>query len=318
MKSWWKQKRIDVYLAAVIIPSIILSVLALWALVRQYEIINYILKTSPASLPEADWLNSLGRIGIFSFSMIVFALLLILLIGSYLSRRDIQRQLELTQLKNDFISTVSHELKTPLTSIRLLAERLVKLTPEEIAKQKEYHSLILEQSYHLSHLIENILDFSKLEEGKQEYKFEKMDLNNIIKEAIENYPVKVIRPDCSLEINLANDMPQFYLDKEAISRAFINILDNALKFSPAGGVVKIGVRKINDRVSIDVTDQGPGIGEEEKKKIFEPFYHAGKGTGLGLSLARHIAQGHNGRVEFESQKGKGSTFKIILPLENKI
>jgi signal transduction histidine kinase len=152
-----------------------------------------------------------------------------------------------------------------------------------------------------------------LEKRKQEYKFEEIDLTAVIKQAIENYPMKVIKPDCSVEVNLANDLPHFYLDKEALSRAFINILDNALKFSPPGGIIKIDMRKINDEVFIEVGDQGPGINEEEKKRLFEPFYHTGKGTGLGLALARNIVKGHNGRIEFESQKGKGSIFKIILP-----
>lgn len=318
MKSWWKQKRIDVYLAAVIIPSVILSVLALWTLFSQYNFINSKLKTAEAlSLSESSPFGFFSQISILAFSMIIFALLLILVIGSYLSTHDLQRQLELARLKDDFVSTVSHELKTPLTSIRLLAERLVKLPPEEAAKHKEYHSLILTQSYRLSHLINNILDFSKLREGKQTYKFEKIDLNKLARESIEEYPASFIRADCKLEIDLAGDLPLFYLDKESISRAFINLLDNALKSSPAGGVIKINTRKINEEAHLEVIDQGPGIDDTEKKKIFERFYHTGEGTGLGLTIARHIVEEHQGRIELESQKGKGSKFKIILPLNRK-
>ncbi len=301
MGSWWKEKRIDVYLAAVIIPSIILGVFTVWTLFS----------------PKSNLFGSFNQISTFAISMIIFALFLILLIGSYLSTRDMQRQLELTRLKDDFVSTVSHELKTPLTSIRLLAERLVKLPPEEAAKHKEYHSLILTQSYRLSHLINNILDFSKLEEGKQTYKFEKLDLTKLISEAIRDYPVNFVRPDCRLETNLTADLPLLYLDKEAICRAFINLLDNALKFSPSGGLIKINTGKSEKEVYIEVVDQGAGIEEKEKKRIFERFYHTGKGTGLGLTIARHLVEGHNGRVEFESEKGRGSNFKIILPLNRK-
>jgi len=296
--TWWKEKRLDVYLTAVIIPSIILGVLALWALI-----------TKP------DWLGSFSSISVFVSSMIIFGLLLILFIGSYLSTRDVQRQTELARLKSDFVSAVSHELKTPLTSIRLLAERLVKLTPEEIEKSKEYHQLILTQSYCLSHLINNILDFSKLEEGKQAYKFEKLDLAKLISDSIRDYPVNFLRPDCRLETNLTGDLPLLYLDKEAISRAFTNLLDNALKFSPPGGVIKINMRRSEKEVWLEVIDQGAGIDEKEKKRVFERFYHTGKGTGLGLTIARHLVEGHNGRLEFESEKGKGSNFKIILPLK---
>ena len=319
MKRSWRNKRVDLYIAAVIIPSIILAVLALWALVRQYNFITYTLKTEAAlALPEGEMFGSFSRVSIFAFSMIIFALLLILIIGSYLSTHDVQRQLEVAKLKSDFVSTVSHELKTPLTSIHLLAERLLKLKPEESAKQKEYQGLILTQSYRLSHLIGNILDFSKLEqEGKERYRFERSDTAELIRQAIADYPVGLIRPDCKLEINIAPDLPSCYLDKEAFLRSFINLLDNALKVSPAGGAVKINVGTAGKEMFIEVADQGPGIEEEEKKKIFERFYHKGKGTGLGLTLVRHIVEGHKGRVEVESERGKGSKFKIVLPIRNK-
>ena len=312
LQSWWSKKRIDLYLSAVIIPSIILAVLALWALIKQYNLLR-----TQAALPlvESELFGSFGRLSIFAFSMIIFALLLILIIASYLSRHDVQKQLEVAKLKSDFVATVSHELKTPLTSIRLLAERLLKLAPEEQAKQREYHNLIFTQSYHLSHLIANILDFSKVEqEGKEKYKFEKTDLVSLIKQSIANYPAGLIRPDCKLEIDMASSLPLFYLDREAVSRALINLLDNALKFSPKGATVRIAAREGQEEAFIEVVDQGPGIENREKEKIFERFYHKGKGTGLGLTLVRHIAEGHGGKVELESEKGKGSTFRIVLPM----
>lgn len=307
------------YVAAVIIPSTILAVFALWALVRQYNFLNYQLRIAgKLPLAEAELFGSFSRVSIFAFAMIIFALLLILVIGSYLSTRDMQRQLEVAKLKSDFVSTVSHELKTPLTSIRLLAERLLKLKAKEAVKQREYHNLIFTQSYHLSHLIDNILDFSKLERGGKEcYKFEQADLAQLLKQCIRDYPVKFTRPDCKLEVNIASQLPLLYFDKEAISQAFVNLLDNALKFSPSGGVIKINADKTNDAVFVEVIDQGPGIKEEEKKRIFERFYHTGKGTGLGLALVLHIMEGHKGRVEVESEKGKGSTFTIVLPLKNR-
>lgn len=314
LKFNWKQKRIEFYLAAVIIPSIMLAVFALWALARQYELINYKLKAQTSlSLAETGWLSSFNRISLFAFAMVAFSLLLVLLISSYLSSRDVEKQLEITRLKSEFVSVVTHEFKTPLTSIRLLAERLLKLEPQEAEKQKEYHSLILTQCSRLSRLINNILDFSKLEEGKQQYKFEKADLAGLLKQSLEDYPVHLIRPDCKLEINLS-PVPPLYLDKEALPRAFINLLDNALKFSPAQGQVKVSLYKDNSKVVIEVADQGPGLDTEEQKLLFERFYHTGKGTGLGLKIARHIVEGHFGKIELESQKGRGSVFKIILPL----
>jgi signal transduction histidine kinase len=318
LKSWLKEKRIDLYLAAIIIPSIILAVFTLWMLLQQYNFINFRLKIDPSlASTERELFGFFNKASIFAFALIIFALLLILIIASYLSKHNMRRQLEVAKLKSDFVSTVSHELKTPLTSIRLLAERLLKLDPQETEKQKEYYGLILTQSYHLGHLISNILDFSKLEqEGKRRYKFEKANLTELIRQAILDYPVKYIRPDCELEINSASDLPMSYLDKEAISRALINLLDNALKVSPEGGTIKINLGKLNAKeIFIEVIDEGPGIEEEDRQKIFERFFHKGKGTGLGLTLVNHIVEGHNGRVELESQKNKGSKFRIVLPLK---
>ncbi len=291
MKHWLKNKRIDAYLAAIIISSVTLGVVTLWIMAQQYRSLH-----------------------IFTFSMVIFALVLILIIGSYLSTQNLQRQMEVTKLKSDFVSAVSHELKTPLSAIRLLAERLVKLSPEENLKQKEYISLILKQSYHLSHLISNILDFSKSEEGKEKFTFEKTDLSELLKKSIEEYPAALIRPDCALKLNIAAGLPLCSVDKEALSRAFINLLDNALKFSPADGTVTINIDKTNEEIFIEVIDHGPGLDEEESKKIFEPFYHSGKGTGLGLTLAKNSIEAHRGKLVFTSAKGQGSKFKIILPL----
>jgi signal transduction histidine kinase len=317
LKVWSRQKRVDLYIAAVIIPSIILAVVALWGLVRQYHFINYRLRLAGTNtLVENEMFNAFSRVSIFAFSMIIVALLLILIIGTYLSVQDMQRQLGVVKLKNDFVSTVSHELKTPLTSVRLLAERLVKLSPEDYAMQKQYHGLILAQSYRLSYLIANILDFSKLEhEGREKYRFEKADLREICREVIAAYPAELIYPTCKLKIETADNLPLFYLDKQAISRAFVNLLDNALKFSPSSGIVKITIGIKGRKAFVEVADQGPGV--ENKEKIFERFYHTGKGTGLGLTLVRRIAEGHKGRVEVESEKGKGSRFRIILPVRNK-
>lgn len=318
MKSWWKRSRAEIYIAAVLVPSIILSVLALWALIQQYRFVSCNLDSKTMFFLAKN--NSFGyfsKVSIFSFFMVIVSLLLILIIGSYLSTRDTQRQLELAQLKSEFVSTISHEFKTPLTSIRLLAERLLKLKPEEKEKRREYHNLILTQSYRLSYLISNVLDFSRLEEeGEARYRFEQVDLGELVRQLLDDYPMRLVRPDCVLRVNISSDLPLFNLDNEAVSRAFINILDNALKFSRLEGVVKITVDKVNSEEGfIEVEDQGPGIDDKEKKVIFERFYHTGKGTGLGLAIVHYIVKSHNGRVELESEKGKGSKFRITLPFQ---
>jgi len=319
MKYCLNKKRIEFYLSLVIVSSIILSLLALFALVQQYSFVNKIIDKINIPEAEVNWFSSLNTISAFSFFMIVFSLFVILVVSSYLSTRDVQKQIEITKLKSDFISTVSHELKTPLTSIRLLTERLLKLDPYEIDKQRDYHHLIFTQTCRLNNLIDNILDFSKLgEEEKQICKIELVNLSELVKKIIDEYPVKVIKPDCKIEINIDVNLDDVYLDKEAISRAFINLLDNALKFSPTGGVVKVNLGNSGkNEVFIEVSDQGPGIEEKEKEKIFERFYHTGKGTGLGLAIVKNSVNRHNGRVELESEIGKGSLFRLVFPMKNK-
>jgi len=313
----YKTRRIDVYLSIVIISSIILSGMALWALAWQYRFVNYQLKDNGLASTQGQWLGIFSKISLFALSMIIFSLVIILILGSYLSNHDMQRQIELARLRNDFVSTVSHELKTPLTSIRLLTERLINLKPEEAQKQKEYYKLILAQSYQLSYLINNILDFSKLEkEGKKVYDFVDSDLSTIIGKTLEDYPVNLIRPDCKLETHLAKYLPAVHVDVTAICQAFTNLLNNALKFSPPEGIVTIRTGKTSKKeIFLEVRDQGPGIEEDEKNKVFEKFYHGGKGTGLGLALVASITKAHDGRVELESKKGAGSTFRIILPIK---
>ncbi|MCK5393382.1 MAG: hypothetical protein KAI91_03525, partial [Candidatus Omnitrophica bacterium] len=146
MKYSLNKNRLEFYLSLVIVSSIILSLLALFALVQQYSFVNKIIDKINIHEVEVNWFSSLNTISAFSFFMIVFSLFVILVASSYLSTRDMQKQIEITKLKSDFISTVSHELKTPLTSIRLLTERLLKLDPDEIDKQRDYYHLIFTQT----------------------------------------------------------------------------------------------------------------------------------------------------------------------------
>jgi len=268
-------------------------------------------------MSEQERINSLRRIGAVAFLSIAFSLIVIIMLGVYLSNREINRQLEIVRLKNNFISTLSHELKTPIASMRLLAERLLNIDSTQTQKQREYYNLILTQSYHLSHLIGNFLDFTRIEEGKERYNFEKANLSEVLNKTLENYPLKLVRPDVKIEPRI-DTSTESYLDKEAISRAFVNLLDNALKFSPPEATVNISMRRDGGQVIIEVKDQGPGIEDSEKNKIFDRFYDKAKGTGLGLALVRQIVLDHGGRIELDSAAGKGSTFRIMLPIKESL
>ncbi|MCU0666377.1 MAG: HAMP domain-containing histidine kinase [Candidatus Omnitrophica bacterium] len=305
-------KRIEIYAYIVVASSVILGVIALWMLTRQYQIISYVLNESGKAFFIRENIGSYTKISTLAFSLIIFALVLIMATGSYLSSQDIQRQMEISKLKNNFVSTVSHELKTPLTAIRLLAERLVN-NPQEADKQSQYHLHILQQSYYLSSLISNILDFSKAENKKENLCFEETDIGQLTQKAIQEYPASLIRPDCRLEINFKDIGHKIKLDKESFTRAFINILDNALKFSPASGKITINLSAQGQGATIEIIDQGDGIPKDEQKKIFDPFYHKGKGTGLGLTLAKNFIEKNHGEITVENQIPRGVKFTITIP-----
>ncbi len=315
MKLFEPDKYADFFLLGVILPSILLGTLTVWSLYHQYITVDQVLKNNPQLvLYERELFTTLGKINIFSFSLIILALILILLFGSYLSTRQIKKQLEVTKLKHDFISLVTHELKTPVTAIRLLTERLLHLNPAESAKQSEYAIMILSHLHGLNHLITNILDYSKCEHQNEPSTREGVYLDEFLESAIREYPATLLRPDCKIEKNIEQNLPLFFLDKEMTKKAFLNILANALKFSPPNGIVLVQARADKKQLYLEVTDQGKGIEEKNRSKIFEPFFHTGQGTGLGLTLTRMFTEAQKGKVEFESIPDQGTTFRIILPV----
>ena len=253
--------------------------------------------------------------------IILAALSLLMAGGVYMAYRNISREMNLARLKSDFVANVSHELRTPLALIRLYAETLElgRLTAKE--KYQEYFRIIREESERLSALINNILDFSRIEAGRKEYDFKETDLAELVRNTLESYRFQIEQNGFAFEENIAGDIPPVNVDREAIARSLLNLVNNALKYSKDQKYIGVSLYRSNGSIKLEVSDRGIGIAPAEQEKIFEKFYRCGdplvhntKGSGLGLSLVRHIAQAHGGNVSVESAPEKGSKFTIALPI----
>jgi signal transduction histidine kinase len=239
--------------------------------------------------------------------------------GGYFIARTVQRELEVARLKSDFVATVSHEFRSPLTGIRQLSELLVRDRVATDDKRHQYYELIVREADRLTRLVENALDFSRMEEGRKEYRFERLDTAAWLGGVAEEFQLEAKRTGHSLDTNIPEQLPAVEGDREALSTALRNLLDNACKYSPASTTVGLNVAAVNGGICIRVQDQGVGIPTGEQQQIFEKFYRGRgelakqvKGAGLGLSLVRHIVSAHQGQVTVESTEGQGSTFSIHL------
>jgi signal transduction histidine kinase len=249
------------------------------------------------------------------------ALSLVLAGGIALTYRNVTKEMALARLKSDFVSNVSHELRTPLSLIRLYAETLEmgRLTSPE--KYQEYYRIIRKESERLTALINNILDFSRIEAGRKEYDFRETDMSELVHNTLDSYRYQLEQSGFQFEEKI-DEVPPLRVDREAMARSLLNLVNNALKYSQDRKFIGVNLYRDNGSVKLEVVDQGIGIPHDEQQKIFEKFYRVGdplvhntKGSGLGLSLVRHIVQAHGGQVSVDSTPGQGSKFTIALPVK---
>lgn len=248
----------------------------------------------------------------------------LVVIGVLLMLHNTEREMRLAESKSAFVSNVSHELKTPLSLIRLFAETLESGRVSKPEKTQEYYRIISSETRRLTQLINNILDFAAIEAGRKEYNFAPDDLNAAVQEVVQNYRYVLENAGFEIKQDYDSDLPLFSFDRDAVGQAVLNLLNNACKYSAAEKFVEISTgRRDEGQAVIKVTDRGIGIAQREQERIFEKFYRSGgasdvhnaKGSGLGLSLVKHIVQAHGGRVAVSSRLGGGSTFTIFLPLK---
>jgi signal transduction histidine kinase len=291
-------------------------------------------------LTSPDKLYQLQGARTFWFGSLVAVSAAAALIGLLTAWRVFRQQRQLNELKSNFVSSVSHELRAPIASVRLMAENLEGGKIPEPQKQKEYFGFIVQECRRLTSLIENVLDFSRIEQGRKQYEFEPTDILALVNQTVvlmqpnaaEKQVQLLLKLDAS-QLSTLNSQP-IEMDGRAIQQALVNLIDNAIKHSPKGETVTVEIKSsagvspaaeektaAGTAVLLSVSDHGPGIPPEEHAKIFERFYRRGselrretQGVGIGLSIVKHIVEAHGGRVLVESAVGQGSRFTIELPL----
>ncbi len=226
-------------------------------------------------------------------------------------------------MRSQFIASVSHELKTPLTAIRIFAETLRLGRPADPQAKSEYLDTIVNESHRLTRLLNNVLDFSKIEKGNRTYRKELASLGEIVDASAHATQYPLTQHGFDLNVHVEDDLPDIKIDRDAIEQAILNLLSNAMKYSGESREIDLRVHQRAGHAVIEVTDQGIGIDPAQQKRVFEKFYRVESeenqripGTGLGLALVFHIVKAHDGYVDVRSLPGKGSTFSIHLPLEN--
>jgi len=270
---------------------------------------------------QGTTVDAIGRRWVMQSFLILGALSVLMIGGLILTYRSVSKEMALAHLKADFVSNVSHELRTPLALIRLYAETLElgRITTQE--KKDEYYRIIRKESERLTALINNILDFSRIEAGRKEYDFRETDIAELVCNTLDAYRYQIEQQGFAFEQSIDSSIPRVRVDREAIARALVNLVNNALKYSANEKFLGVKLYRVNDLLKLEVVDRGIGITRREQAKIFEKFYRTGdplvhdtKGSGLGLSLVRRITQAHGGEVQVESTPGKGSKFTLSLPL----
>lgn len=248
---------------------------------------------------------------------------LLVLFGTYAVARAVTRELEVARLQSDFVAAVSHEFRTPLTSLRQLAELLASGRVPTEERRTKYYQVIQREGERLHRLVEGLLDFGRMEAGALEFRLEPLDAATLVRDVVNEFRAEAAEHGYAVELAVNGEVGRVRADREALARAIWNLLDNAVKYSPDHRTVRVAVvGGGNGRLSISVQDRGAGIAPDEQGRIFEKFVRgdsarmAGvKGTGIGLAMVRHIVDGHGGDISVTSQPGAGSTFTITLPVE---
>jgi len=270
---------------------------------------------------KSNFLATLFTAGSGIYLSVIILITLLLILGFIFTLHTLNQELTLNKLKSEFISNVSHELKSPLTSIRMMTEMLhLKRVPSE-ERKSQYYSLMLDETEHLSLLIDNILDFSKIEDERKKYHFADLDLNNMLENFLENFRKRLTDPGYKISYVSPGQVKVIQADKDALHQVFYNLVDNAIKYSGESKKVDIKLASENEGLLVYIRDYGIGISLKDQERIFERFFRSDesqlrgiKGSGIGLTIVKRILDAHGGHLTIESQPGEGSTFCVYLPI----
>jgi two-component system phosphate regulon sensor histidine kinase PhoR len=251
------------------------------------------------------------------FGILVITFVGCLVTGTVLSLVFLWREANVSKLQLDFVSKVSHELRTPLTSIRLFVETL-KAT-EDPKEMRVCLEVLERETVRLTDRIERLLDWGRMEAGRRVYQREPDSVEAIVRDALAHFDAAHVGRACPVRLELEKDLPAVEVDRGAMVDALVNLLSNAVKYSPSGAEVVLGAERSGNAVRLWVRDHGVGIPRREHRHIFQKFYRVDErlsreveGSGLGLAIVRHVVQAHRGRIEVDSEPGRGSTFTIVL------
>ena len=261
--------------------------------------------------------------------MLIGLVTIVLISGAWFIFRNIKKEMQLAQIKSDFVSNVSHELRTPLSLISMFSETLELDRVKSEEKKREYYSIISQEANRLGRIVNTILSFSKMEAGKRQFNFVDAYINDIAENINRSYKFHLEQKGFTFNLEKDETIPIIKIDEEAVSEALVNLVDNAVKYSDLPDrqasqqkVITVRTGKENDFVFIEVEDKGIGIPQKDQKKIYEKFFrvssgnvHNVKGSGLGLSIVKHIMDAHNGRIELTSELNRGSRFRLVFPFE---
>jgi signal transduction histidine kinase len=248
-------------------------------------------------------------------------LLVIIVAGIVTTYRLMRRETEMARLKSDFVANVSHDLKTPLSVIRMFGETLDMGRVTSEVQRQQYYRVITRESERLSRLIDNVLDFSRIEGGRRAYEIAPAPVEPLIRETLDAFAYPLAQRGFKVEVQIAAAVGEAPMDADAVGQALANLIDNAIKYSDERRAIRVEADVVGGRLRIAVEDEGIGIADREHAKVFDKFYRVGRsetqgrrGSGVGLALVRHIAEAHGGAVTVESAPGKGSRFTLWLPI----
>ena len=241
--------------------------------------------------------------------------------GVWLVLEDVSELRRLQRIRAEFIDNLSHELRTPLTTISLLAETAARDAESASPRLRDRISKIEIETGHLTQMVNELLDLSRIEGGSPQLHLDDVDLVRVARSSSERLKLFAERQGLRVVLDVPERLPAVRGDEDRLGQVLINLLHNAVKFSPDGGEIVVGVRQVEGEVRVWVRDPGIGVSAADQTRVFERFYKADRarvrgrgGTGLGLSIARHVVESHGGRIWVESEEGEGSTFTFAIPV----
>lgn len=255
--------------------------------------------------------------GLLVFGATTLAVLGVLVLGVVLLLRDVTRQASASQLRADLVGGVSHELKTPLSVIRMYAETLADDPDQAPGERRSYYEVIIQESQRLSNLIERVLDFSRVDQGDRHYQMKPVRLGPVVRAVLERYDTFLRQQGFAVQ-TVIEDVPEVMGDDDAVAQAVVNLIENAVKYSADDRFLAVRVTGDDTSVAIEVEDHGLGVAPQHRAHVFARFYRGASrsgrgGYGLGLYLVKHLMDAHGGRVDMASEVDAGSTFRLIFP-----